>query len=125
MPELAGGSGGPGAAQGGYNGTQVGYNGTHGGYDGTQGGYDGGYNNPDTKSQHFSGGGPPIAEVYTPGDGPQTVGYNGFVPSHAELPESPPVHMANPAIPHTYPVSTEQDRARAAEMYGGYTGQNY
>lgn len=139
MPELTSGSGGPGVAQVGYNGTQVnygvtqgGYNGTHGGYGGTQGvyngtqdGYNGGYGNNDTKSQNFGGGGPPIAEVYTPVSGPQKVGYNGFVPSHSELPESPPVHMANPAMPPTYPASTEQDRARAAEMYGGYTGQNY
>ena len=145
MPELAGSNGGPGVAQTGYNGaqgnyggaqggyggaqggygsTQGGYNGTQGAYDGTQGGYDGGYGNKDTKSQQYGGGGPPIAEVYTPCNGPQRAGYDGFVPSHSELPESPPVHMASPATPHTYP-STQQDHAGAVEMYGGYTGQSY
>lgn len=139
MSELPSGNGGPGVVQAGYNGTQGSYGGAQGGYDstqggyngtqviynGTQGGYDGGYGNTDTKSRQFSGG-PPVAEVYTPVDRPQNVEYNNFVPSHAELPESPQsVHMADPAMPHAYPPSTEQDRAGAAEMYGGYTGQHY
>jgi hypothetical protein len=77
MPELTSSNGCPGVSQTGYNGTQGiysgaqgGYNGTQGVYDGTLGGYNGGYGNTDTKSQHISGGGQPIAEVYTPGDGP-------------------------------------------------------
>jgi hypothetical protein len=134
MPELAGGPGGPagpGVAQGGYNGTQVpyngaqgGYNGAQGGYDNNPGGYDGRYANTDTKNQHYSGG-PPVSEIYKPVDGPQNAGYNGHVQSHVELPETQSAYVASPAMSHTYPATTEQDRARAAEMYGGSTGQNY
>lgn len=133
MPDLAGGPGGPagpGVAQGGYNGTQGPYNGVQGGYNGAQGsygnnpgGYDGGYANTDTKSQHYNAA-PPVSDVYTPVDGPQNAGYNGYVPSHAELPETQSAYVVSPAMSHNYPVTTEQDRPRAAEMYGGSTGHN-
>jgi hypothetical protein len=138
MPQLAGGPGGPGLAQPSYNGPQGGYdnaqssyngalggyNGAQGGYDNRQGGYVGGYGNPDTKGQSYYGG-PPVADVYTPGNGPQKPGYNGYVPSHTELPETQPMHVASPAMSHTYPAPSEQDRAGAAELYGGHMGQNY
>jgi hypothetical protein len=117
-------------SHGGYNGTQGGYdnapaiyNGAQGGYDNAQGGYDATYGNPDMKAQQY-GGGPPVAEVYTPGDRLQKAGYTGYVPSHAELADSPPVH-ASPAVSHNYSSTSEQDRARAAEMYGSHPGQNY
>jgi hypothetical protein len=80
------------------------------------------YSGRDTKSAQIGGGGgPPVAPIYTPGNGQQKAGYYAFVPSHAELPETAPVPVVSPASQSSYPVATEHDHGRAAEMYGGYT----
>lgn len=106
MPELADSTNSPG-------GTQPLYGGVTDGYAGAQGRY----SNTDYKSPHMGGGGgPPFAEVYTPGNGLQKAGYSGFVPSHMELPEAPPRYSTNPSTPYSYPITSDQDREGAAEM---------
>ena len=80
------------------------------------------FSGTDTKRAKIGGGGgPPLASYYTPADGPQKAGYNAFTPSHIELPETTPVHVADPGMSYSYPLATQHDHGRAAEMYGGHT----
>lgn len=80
------------------------------------------YGGRDTKSAQIGGGGgPPVAAIYTPGNGLQKAGYYAFTPSHAELPETLPANVVSPAMPYSHPLAAGHDHGRAAEMYGGYT----
>lgn len=118
---------------------QPAYDGQMGNYAAAQGGY--GNGTVEYKSPQMGGGGPPVAGVYTPGNGPQKAGYSGFVPAHSGVADAPPMYGASPSGgSYSYPATTEPSHTGSysypamttepshtgpAEMYGGHPNQGY